>query len=505
MKDGCTGQIFPDRLQSLINPLKLPHYIADLARLELALHQSSQTGSLPSRQDIVKRTVNPSLNLVSVFHSNLLPLLLGNSPVETIPHSSQNEIRVIFWQDTGTSKVQYEEADDAALLALKIVVEGIDKKAAAAAGKTSISTIQKILDNAVTKGILLSPEPQIRRDNIPALTSLDVRQYLTAEVFTLQWHITQACDLRCKHCYDRSERTPLARQAAMAILADFHEFCREMQVKGQITFTGGNPLLYPHFFQLYQASAEYGFGIAILGNPSPAETIDTLTRIEKPLFFQISLEGLEEHNDTIRGKGHFQRSLTFLDQLRERHIFAMVMLTLTRDNLEQVLPLAELLKDKADFFTFNRLSTVGEGAQLLMAEPQRFKQFLWQYEAAARLNPIMGLKDNLFNIIRNQDGRELFGGCTGYGCGAAFNFLALLADGEVHACRKFPSPLGNIKRNRLLAIYRSELAQKYRTGSSSCSNCSLNAVCRGCAAITHSHGLDIFLDRDPFCFQPVES
>lgn len=54
----------------------------------------------------------------------------------------------------------------------------------------------------------------------------------------------------------------------------------------------------------------------------------------------------------------------------------------------------------------------------------------------------MGLKDNLFNLVLAEGGEAPFGGCTGNGCGAAFNFVTLLSDGEVHACRKFPSPLG---------------------------------------------------------------
>jgi hypothetical protein len=56
-------------------------------------------------------------------------------------------------------------------------------------------------------------------------------------------------------------------------------------------------------------------------------------------------------------------------------MYTMVMLTLTRDNLDQVLPLAELLRDRADFFTFNRLSTVGEGASLQMPEKEAFEAF----------------------------------------------------------------------------------------------------------------------------------
>jgi radical SAM protein with 4Fe4S-binding SPASM domain len=112
----------------------------------------------------------------------------------------------------------------------------------------------------------------------------------------------------------------------------------------------------------------------------------------------------------------------------------------------------------------------------------------------------MGLKDNLINIIRSEKNMPPFGGCTGYGCGAAFNFVALLPDGEVHACRKFPSLIGNMLQNSLTDIYHSRLARRYRDGSRACRDCNLNIVCRGCLASTYSQGLDVFKDKDPFCF-----
>jgi MoaA/NifB/PqqE/SkfB family radical SAM enzyme len=49
-------------------------------------------------------------------------------------------------------------------------------------------------------------------------------------------------------------------------------------------------------------------------------------------------------------------------------------------------------------------------------------------------------------------------------------------------------------------IYHSALAERYRAGSRACRQCSLNLVCRGCLAIAFSLGLDIFTDKDPFCF-----
>jgi selenobiotic family peptide radical SAM maturase len=331
-----------------------------------------------------------------------------------------------------------------------------------------------------------------------------LQAFVATELFTLQWHITQTCDLHCRHCYDRSDRTSLTLEQAMAIVDDFYEFCSRMHVRGQVTFTGGNPLLYPHFNAIYRAASQAGFGIAILGNPSPKGRIAQLLDIAHPHYFQISLEGLEAHNDYIRGRGHFQRSFAFLDDLQDLNVYRMVMLTLTRDNLDQVLPLADLLRDRTDHFTFNRLATVGEGAALRMPDIHEFQAFLKNYAQAAAQNPILGLKDNLFNLINQETGEPLIGGCTGFGCGAAFNFLALLPDGEVHACRKFPSPVGSIHRSSLYDIYHSEQATRYRAGSRACAGCSLNLVCRGCLAITHSLGLDVFTDKDPFCFAALE-
>jgi selenobiotic family peptide radical SAM maturase len=273
-----------------------------------------------------------------------------------------------------------------------------------------------------------------------------------------------------------------------------------MHVAGQVTFTGGNPLLYRQFGELYKAASNLGFGIAILGNPTPIDQIEHLLEIAMPSYFQISLEGLAEYNDYIRGSGHFQRSLDFLDRLRRLNIYTMVMLTLSRDNMEQVLPLSRLLEGRVDAFNFNRLSTVGEGVQLAMPAKKEFERFLREYVAESVRNPILGLKDNLINIIRMEKEMAPFGGCTGYGCGAAFNFVALLSDGEVHACRKFPSPIGNILQTPLIDIYHGAQAQRYRNGSAACRDCALAIVCRGCLAVAYSNGLDVFKHKDPFCF-----
>ena len=321
------------------------------------------------------------------------------------------------------------------------------------------------------------------------------------KAFTLQWHLTNACPLRCRHCYDRSPRSELTLADALQVLEDLRAFGRRHGVEPRICLTGGDPLLYPHFWELYVAIAEAGLPVSILGNPAPASVIRRLLKHQRPLYYQVSLEGLREHNDAIRGPGHFERTTEFLADAREAGLRTGVMLTLTRANLDQVVPLGTWLGGRTGRFNFNRVSQVGEASNLEAVTPVEFTEFLRQYLAARRQNPVLGVKDNLFNILREHYDRPRYGGCTGYGCGAAFNFVALLPDGEVHACRKFASPLGHLRESGLEAIYASRRARRYRRGPDACHRCRLRDVCRGCPAVVSGNGLDPFVDRDPYCFR----
>ncbi|MDP3695609.1 MAG: thio(seleno)oxazole modification radical SAM maturase SbtM, partial [Desulfocapsaceae bacterium] len=332
----------------------------------------------------------------------------------------------------GTEVVQTITASGHDLLALKIVSEGTGPREAASLGGVTVGVIDDILAAAVQRGLVLAPESLlVRPDSFPRTSIVDPDFYSTP-TFTLQWHVTQICDLHCRHCYDRSDRKEMDLLQGIRVLDDLYDFCHAHYVYTQVTFTGGNPLLYPHFNALYKEAADRGFMTAILGNPMPRKRIEEILALQKPEFYQVSLEGLREQNDFIRGAGHFERTLDFLDLLRELGVYSMVMLTLTRANMSEVLELAELLRGRVDLFTFNRLSMVGEGAALASVAPEEFPGFLREYMQAAAHNPCMGLKDNLFNLLRHEQGIPCRGGCAGYGCGAGFNFVSLLPDGEVH-------------------------------------------------------------------------
>ncbi len=447
--------------------------------------------------------INPALKLFSNSWQHLggaLAASLTSGDKFETPVPGQEMVMV--WQDPVRRRIQVRPASNPDLLVLKMAEEDLSPEQVAMASGAHLAEIRSALVRALDQGLVIGPDSGIcrRKTRGQAGENKGMQAFDRPRVFALQWHITQACDLHCRHCYDRSPADSLGFSKEMAILDSFEDFCRQRGLYGQVTFTGGNPLLHPRFHRLYREAADRGFFIGILGNPATKEEIGGLTAMGPLSFFQVSLEGLEPHNDYIRGRGHFKRTTAFLEVLKDCRIYAKVMLTLTRDNLDQVIPLGRYLRGRADLFTFNRLSLAGEGAALTLADPKAYREFLGNYLAETRSNPVLGLKDNLFNLLLDENQLPLFGGCTGYGCGAAFNFVSVLATGEVHACRKFHSPLGDLTRQSLAEIYDSEPARQYRQGPAQCLDCRLNRVCRGCLASAHSLGLDLFEQKDPYCF-----
>ncbi len=473
----------------------LPSYLPELARLEFSLFRAGAAADqIPSSTSEI--IINPTLELLALTWKNLCGLLHSETAASPKPAREM----ILVWLDPKTLNPVARPASNNDLLILKMLADDIPVEKVAEEGGILPGEVWFRMQAAARKGLVLTPPSGLIRDPtiFPRDSKLSPEIYI-ASVFTLQWHITQDCDLNCKHCYDRKESAPLPFEKGVALLDDFVRFCMSKNVSGHISFSGGNPLLYPRFFDLYREASQRGFSLGILGNPAARKSIEKLIRIEKPAFFQVSLEGLPAHNDYIRGPGHFERTLAFLEMLEELDVSSMVMLTLTADNMDQVIPLAEMLEGRAGLFTFNRLAQVGRGKSLPLPGKSAYLSFLQDFVRAAERLSVLARKDNLINAVLYEQERSLFGGCTGQGCGAAFNFISLLPDGTAHACRKFPSPIGNVFTQTIQTVYESAAAENYRAGADACQGCPIRPVCGGCLAVAYGHGLDVFSEKDPFC------
>jgi hypothetical protein len=197
-------EALPDLIAGRLDACNLPPFLADLAAIEARMHRcAGQDWEEPAPGGAI--SVNPSLSLFKAGWRNLPGIIRQQRKAAPEP----GEEFIMIWRQPGNRGVHVRSAQPSDLLALKLVLENLDKREIARIENTTLAALDGAITAAVQQGILLAPPSAIRRD--PSLFAPDLeipKKYLSAQVFTLQWHITQACDLRCKHCYDRSDRSP---------------------------------------------------------------------------------------------------------------------------------------------------------------------------------------------------------------------------------------------------------------------------------------------------------
>lgn len=79
--------------------------------------------------------------------------------------------------------------------------------------------------------------------------------FIMKQYFAFQWHITDACDQRCKHCYifseDNGKKPDEMRWAQMEdTLRNCLDFCETYGRLPYFYITGGDPILHPAFWRL---------------------------------------------------------------------------------------------------------------------------------------------------------------------------------------------------------------------------------------------------------------
>jgi MoaA/NifB/PqqE/SkfB family radical SAM enzyme len=143
---------------------------------------------------------------------------------------------------------------------------------------------------------------------------------------TLQWHVTERCNLRCAHCYQESYVRPeLPTDSLRQVLGEFKDLLSLWKKRhslqssrGRVTVTGGEPLVRDDLFDLLEALAaeRVDLDFAILTNGSLIDD-DTTRRLADlgPSFVQVSLEGGRTTNDRIRGPGTFDRVVAAMERL----------------------------------------------------------------------------------------------------------------------------------------------------------------------------------------------
>lgn len=342
-------------------------------------------------------------------------------------------------------------------------------------------------------------------------------------VFTMQWHLTTSCRNYCKHCYMIRNSNMLTLKNCKKIVDDFKLLLLRWDCLGRIHLTGGDPLLYPSFFELldYIRSQMPEVKIGILGNPELL-TEKILLRLKKIgiYSYQMSLDGLKNTHDKIRYRGSFEITLKKFKLLKEYGIKTVVMSTVSKLNIEEIPKLVDIIIIKEiNLFGFHRFIPIGEGENVKMCSeitPLEYRDFMFKmyskYEKYKKSKTLFGRGEPLQILLEQEMGifqihseiknkSLIWGGCS-IGCSE----ICVLEDGSVLACRRMPDIIGKVPQQKLRDIFiKSNKLNVMRRVEEieNCQKCDLIFYCRGCRAAAYTRENNYF-SPDPQCWKYIE-
>jgi radical SAM protein with 4Fe4S-binding SPASM domain len=327
------------------------------------------------------------------------------------------------------------------------------------------------------------------------------------DAFWLQWHLTDACNLTCRHCYrDSGEHRPERSEAELRdALPRYRSFLDARALRGRLQLCGGEPLLARGLFPVLRAARGLEIPCRVLSNgtlATPALASDL--REAGVRIVQVSLDGDRAHHDAWRGEGAFERAVAGARHLAAAGVEVTVAATLARANASQIAPVIEAaLGAGACRVAFSRLVPQGAGAALregggLLSPREWLAAQVSMLEEARGQGIALMPRDPTFApllVSRRTPPR----GCGLSGCAAGVNGLAIEPDGTVYPCRRLPIPLGNVFETSFDELWSSPVLERLRRRDElggACGACDLRWLCGGCRAVAYA------LTGDPMAADP---
>ena len=340
--------------------------------------------------------------------------------------------------------------------------------------------------------------------------------------FFVQLHLTERCNLRCKHCYQTGRTMDEMsfseiKEAVTEISDTLNEWesVYGMRYSKSFNVTGGEPLLRNDIFDIIREIKGQGFGLYLLTNgicvdKKKANVLSDLN----VNGVQVSIEGPEEVHDSIRGKGSYSVSMKGVRYLLDAGLNVTMNVTLSSMNADYFMDIIDIAMRKGvQRLGFSRLVPSGRGGSML-------KEMLSQERTRQLYNKIFSLDTGSLEIVTGdpvaaqslivEEGEDR-GNIPSGGCAAGVSGITILPDGGLVPCRRLDISLGNIRKDSFREIWAaSKVLEDIRSREKykgKCRTCMRWAHCRGCRAIAYAfskaRGANDFLAEDPQCFMDL--
>lgn len=313
------------------------------------------------------------------------------------------------------------------------------------------------------------------------------------------WELTLACNMHCKHCGSSAGR---ARPDELT-LDEMLRVCDELGELGceRVTLLGGEPLIHPHWEDVATRIRENGYRANVITNGWTLHKEDLCDRLKAAglSIVGVSLDGLAQTHDDIRQRpGSFERIARGISLLRERDVPVAVATVVTRQSIEELEPLYQLLCEKDvgvwQLQICNPLGRLQRDDPVLLP-PQRIHEVL-EFVMGRKDNkagPRIDIADNVgyYGREEHQGIRQKRPGESYYwtGCHAGIQSMGLDANGDVKGCQSLPSIPefieGNVRQRPLKEIWNDpqgfSYTRRFRLSNLSgyCARCTYGPICKG--------------------------
>lgn len=301
--------------------------------------------------------------------------------------------------------------------------------------------------------------------------------------------LTEKCNFRCQHCdiWKSEKHTELNLLEWEKILADLKHFKSDLQM----TISGGEPFLYPHFWPLLDLLAKHKIGVNINTNGSLIDEVvaDRLAGYKNICKIEISLYTLDasKHDNLRQTPGAFskaERALKYLLEARAKHqnkFEILVALLLNKDNIDEV---PKFIKHHSAVGVWTTIQSLDSNIQTL-AQEDFFQNSedptnhpLWihdQDKVISVFDQIITLKKQgalIYNRLEQLEKmREYnlghFITATNSPCLAGHNNLIISSQGDAFFCFKGPK-IGNLLKDSATSLWKSVSARKVRKQIKQC-------------------------------------
>ena len=353
------------------------------------------------------------------------------------------------------------------------------------------------------------------------------------------WETTRACLLSCRHCRAEAMDRPLPGQLStedgLAFIRDLTGFGPRPPV---LILTGGDALMRPDLFDLAAFARSLRIPVGLAPSVTPLLTAEVVERLKglEMKSVSISLDGATAatHEGIRQVPGHFDRTLAALDLLAGQGFTVQVNTAVMRDNVEELADVAALLRAlQVGIWEIFFLVKVGRGTaveELSPAENEDVAHFLfdaarygltvrtveapffrrvvsWRTEAGAEVDAAEAFSLGLLYRRLAARLRERLGEPKGptraqsVGTRDGKGIVFVAHDGDVYPAGFLPFPLGNVREQSVVDIYRSHpLLRAIRAArfTGRCGTCEYRDVCGGSRARAYAASGDP-LGEDPGC------